>query len=185
MVQETGSRQRCRSWTVLHAQCISVLSSGFPILQGNAEALERWGGKTKHCLISYFLSNISTRNYRNRIVYVQTIASQRWYVFSDMVYVVQQLCAVKCWRFVDYSNKKMNKLLFKNVCIITILLRKWCHNDKRLAELAPHHGGKTAGIDIVWRNYVTVTLCIRQRFFRHDVGQAPTAVAVEIKQKPD
>jgi len=24
----------------------------------------------------------------------------------------------------------------------------------------PHHGGKTAGIDMVLRNYVTVTLCV-------------------------
>jgi len=41
MVQEKGSRQRCSSWTVLHAQSISVLSSGFPLSQGNAEALHR------------------------------------------------------------------------------------------------------------------------------------------------
>ena len=33
-------------------------------------------------------------------------------------------------------------------------------NNKRFSELAPHRGGKTAGIDVVWRNYVTVTLCI-------------------------
>ena len=30
---------------------------------GNAEALDRWDGKTKHCLISYFLSNTSA--YKN------------------------------------------------------------------------------------------------------------------------
>ena len=57
------SRQRCRSWTVLHAQCTSALSSVFPMSQGNAEALHRWGGKTKHLLISYFPSNISAKNY--------------------------------------------------------------------------------------------------------------------------
>jgi len=45
MVQEKGSRQRCRSWTVLHVQSTSALSSGFPLSQGNANALERWGGK--------------------------------------------------------------------------------------------------------------------------------------------
>jgi len=38
--------------------CISVLP-------GSAEALFRWGGKIKHHLISYFLSNISTKNYQN------------------------------------------------------------------------------------------------------------------------
>jgi len=61
MVQEKGSRERCRSWTVLHAQRTSALSSGFPISQGNAETLKRWGGKTKHRLISYFLSNTSAK----------------------------------------------------------------------------------------------------------------------------
>jgi len=73
-----GSRERCRSRTVLHTQCTSVLCSGFPISQGNAEALERWGGKTKHRLISYFLSNTAAKNCRNRIVYFKTTASQRW-----------------------------------------------------------------------------------------------------------
>jgi len=52
MVREKESRQRCSSWTVLHAQCTSALSSEFPLLQGNAEALDRprWHGKTKHHL---------------------------------------------------------------------------------------------------------------------------------------
>jgi len=68
MVKKKGSRQRCRSWTVLHAQCTSALSSEFSISQGNAEALDRRAGKTKHRLISYFLNNTSAKNYRNRIV---------------------------------------------------------------------------------------------------------------------
>ena len=49
---------------------MTLLSSGFPPSQGNAEALDRWGRKTKHHLISYFLSN-STKNYRNWIMYVR------------------------------------------------------------------------------------------------------------------
>jgi len=82
MVQEKGSRDRCRSWTMLHAQCTCALSSGFPISQGNAETLERWGGKTKLQLISYFISNTSAKNCPNRIVYVKTRASQKWDVFE-------------------------------------------------------------------------------------------------------
>ena len=81
-VQEKGSRQRCSSWT--------ALSSGFPLSQGNAEALDRWGGKTKQHLISYFLSQTSAKNYRNRIVYVKILASQRWGVFRDTVYIVHR-----------------------------------------------------------------------------------------------
>jgi len=80
-VQE-GSRERSRSWNVLHAQCISVLSSGFPISHSNAKTLDRWGGKTKHLLISYFPISTSAKTYRNRIRYVKIIASQRWDVFE-------------------------------------------------------------------------------------------------------
>jgi len=50
MVQDKRSRESYRSWTVLHTQSISALSCGFPILQGNAEALDRWGGNTKYRL---------------------------------------------------------------------------------------------------------------------------------------
>ena len=35
-----------------------------------------------HRLICYFLSNTSAKNYRNRIMYVRIVASQRWYVFE-------------------------------------------------------------------------------------------------------
>jgi len=62
----------------------SALCSGFHILQGIAEALDRWGGKTKHHMIPYFLSNISAKNYSNRIVYVKIklIASRGWNFFE-------------------------------------------------------------------------------------------------------
>jgi len=53
--------------------------------QSNAEVLVRWGGKTKHDPISYFLSNTSAENYRNHVVYVKIVASQRWDVFWDTV----------------------------------------------------------------------------------------------------
>jgi len=45
-------------------------------LQGNGEAVDRWRGKTKHRLISYFLIIISAKNYHNRIMYVKMTASQ-------------------------------------------------------------------------------------------------------------
>jgi len=87
MVQERGRRERCSSWTVLRAQDTGALCSGFSLSQGNAEALDRWGGKTKHHLISGFRSNTSASNYRNRIVYVKISASQKWDVFWDTVYI--------------------------------------------------------------------------------------------------
>jgi len=38
----------------------------------------------------------------------------------------------------------------------------WRQNNKNFAELAPQNGGK----QLIWRNYVTVTLCIRKRLGR-------------------
>ena len=59
--------------------------------------------------------------------------------------------------------------------IITVLLWKWCYNNKHLAELAPQNGGKTAGIHMIWRNYVIVTLCIdntkKSRWQWHNLHQ--------------
>jgi len=37
---------------------------------------------------------------------------------------------------------KLNLLDQEDVRIITILLRKWWHNNKNLSELAPHMAGK-------------------------------------------
>ena len=59
---------------------------GFTVLQGSAEPLDRWGGKTKHHVISYVLRNNFAKNYRNQFMCVKIIASQRWGVFWDTVY---------------------------------------------------------------------------------------------------
>jgi len=107
MAQDKRSRERCSSWTVLPAQYTSALSSGFPISQCYAEALnenmmiwrwlDRWGETTKHRLISYFLGNICAKNYRNRIAYVSIIASQRWDCYWDTVQlVVWRRCCYCC-----------------------------------------------------------------------------------------
>jgi len=54
MVQDKRSRERCRCWTVLHAQCTSAVSSGFPISQGNAETLyARWENEAPSDFLLY------------------------------------------------------------------------------------------------------------------------------------
>ena len=70
----------------------SALSSGFPLSQGNAEALDRRGGKAKHCLISYFMGNTCAKNYCNRTVYVKIIASQMWDVFETQCICISVIC---------------------------------------------------------------------------------------------
>jgi len=68
------------------------------------------------------------------------------------------------WR---YSNK-IESVGLRNVLIVTILLRKCCHSNKHFAEVFLRRGRKTAGIDMVWRNYVTVALCYDHRLlWRH------------------
>ena len=103
MVQEKGSWQHSSSWTVLHAQCNSALPSGLPLLQGNAEALDRWGGKTKHHLISYF----SAKNYRNQIVYV------KWKTRRD-VFLRHSVVGFLSWTWPAWSNLKKECQLIKN-----------------------------------------------------------------------
>ena len=90
----------CRSWTMLHAHsapvrcllgfifrkftfAISSPDEFLSISQSNAEELDRRAGKTKHCLISYFLSNASAKNYRNRIVYGQIYRKWKVWRFSE------------------------------------------------------------------------------------------------------
>jgi len=51
------------------------------VTPGSAEALVRWGGKTKNHLAVYFLSNISANNYQNRSMFVEVIASQSSVIF--------------------------------------------------------------------------------------------------------
>jgi len=98
-------RKEVESATVIglcctHKALVSALSSGFPISQGNAETLDRRGGKAKYRLISYFLTNTSAKNYRNRIVYIKIIVSQRWDVFETQC----SLLCVCLWRLTEIDE---------------------------------------------------------------------------------
>ena len=91
------SRQQCSSWTVLHAQCTS---SRFHVSQGNAKSLDSWAGKQCIAWFLTFSVTILPKNYRNRIVYVNIIASEKWDVFETQcttsnVQVVYKLFLIK------------------------------------------------------------------------------------------
>jgi len=59
-----------------------------------------------HLLISYFLSNTSAKNYRNRIVYVKVIASQRWDVFKhSTVCNISVVFESQCIILVSYARE--------------------------------------------------------------------------------
>lgn len=73
--------------------------SAFPFSQGSAEPLDRWGEKTKHNLISYFLSITSSKNYCNWIVYVKIIVSRRWDDFFRQCISAESLHSVITYSF--------------------------------------------------------------------------------------
>ena len=52
----------------------------------------------------------------------------------------------------------------KRLLLFVVTKKIWCNNNycKRFLELSSHCGIKTAGIDVAWRNYVAVTLCIHR-----------------------
>jgi len=52
-----------------------------------------------------------------------------------------------------FCSNKIKSVGLRNFFNITILLRKWFHNNIRFSELSPHRGEKTISIDMVWRNY--------------------------------
>ena len=64
----------------------------------------RWENKAS--LISYFLSSTSAKNYRNRIVYVKIIASWRWGVFWDTVYMNLLTSYTLLWTGLHREAKK-------------------------------------------------------------------------------
>jgi len=49
----------------------------FPILPGGAEAQVIWGGRVKHVLIAYFISNISAKKYKNPFTCVKVKVKQK------------------------------------------------------------------------------------------------------------
>jgi len=61
---------------------------------------------------------------------------------------------------------KLNQLVWQNVYVLLLFYAKCCHSSKHFSELASDHGGKPAGIDMEWKNYVTVTLCIGRSSFK-------------------
>ena len=54
---------------------------------GSTETLVRRGGIINHYSIAYSLSNISAKNYRNRLMWVESIVCSISVVFWDTVYI--------------------------------------------------------------------------------------------------
>jgi len=66
-----------------------------------AAALVRWGGKIKYRLIACFLSNISAKNYQNRLMYVEVVTSQSSVVFLRHTVYCSNMKSVATGRRLD------------------------------------------------------------------------------------
>jgi len=88
VVQEKWGRERCRSWTVLHAQCISALSSEFPISQNSGEAQVTWENKTIVPFSTFSVTLLPKIVVIGWSRPISRLASQRSDVFWDTVYFV-------------------------------------------------------------------------------------------------
>jgi len=97
-----------------------------------------------HCIYDITGSNV-----------VQCTAIHR---VSDVTVICGNITISMLWGNTTYrwklSGEDLSRYSIKieseTVHIITVLLRKWCHNtgNRHFLELAQHHGGKTAGIDM-------------------------------------
>jgi len=97
----------------------------------------------------------------------------KWLIYigwSDVTYLWSQcnhhfvgqhivLCVVKWWRFVKLLESNWIGW-FKKMSVLSLSYWEsdiyWCQNNTHFAELTPQNARK----QLIWRNYVTVTLCI-------------------------
>jgi len=61
----------------------------FPILPGGAEAQVIWGGRVKHVLIAYFISNISAKKYKKSIYVCQSESQAKGGTFFETQFILQ------------------------------------------------------------------------------------------------
>jgi len=81
------------------------------------------------------------------------------------------LCVVKWWGFdALFESNWISR--FKKMSVLSLSYWEsdiyWRQNNKHFAELALQNGGK----QLIWRNYVTVTLCIG-RIYVHSIAVRP------------
>jgi len=81
-VEDIANQSSVIFWAWLKIPIFGVHDS-----QGSAETLVRRGGITNNSLIAYSLSNISAKNYQNRLMCIEFIVCNVSVVFWDTVYI--------------------------------------------------------------------------------------------------
>ena len=118
-------------------------------------------------ILDHYVNNDSRLIFETRLVFKARPLYIGW---SDVTYLWSQcdchfvgqhvvLCVVKWWRFVVLFEQNWISW-FKKMSVLSLSYWEsdvyWRQNNKHFAELAPQNGGK----QLIWRNYITATLCI-------------------------
>ena len=106
--------KQCHFWAWLKRPIFGVHDS-----QGSAETLVRTGGITNYRLIAYSFSNISAKNYQNRLMCIEVIVYNVSVVFWDTVYVLAMFGC--CSLYLKYSVVKSDSI-FSYMCEFVSLL---------------------------------------------------------------
>jgi len=95
-VKDIANQSSVNFWAWLKRPIFGIHDS-----QGSAETLVRRGGITNYRLIAYSFSNISAKNYQNRLMFIEVIVCNVSVGFLDTVYnsctVTQVQLAVYQW----------------------------------------------------------------------------------------
>ena len=89
--QEDSAQVHCVCVIGLQSNWVKMWFSCFPVSPCIAEAQVIWGGIVRRLLIACFIVNVSAKKYQNPFMCVKVIASQRWDVFWDTVYIVAMI----------------------------------------------------------------------------------------------
>ena len=126
---------------------------------GSAEALVGWGGKIKYHLIAYFHSNISAKNYQNRSMFVEVIASESSVVFWDTVLLFKQ-----------YPTLHAKQLVILKTCAVAgetldVILRLGILPDAQNKSLSVSDAASTDTCHKLWSDFDPAhSACVSNNF---------------------
>jgi len=122
---------QCHFWAWLKRPIFGVLDS-----QGSAETLVRRGGITNYHLMAYSSSNISAKNYQNRLMCIEVIAKNVIVVFFETQFTLSSIAyhgQDECWY--SYTEQFQSNFcahdtrcacLFLDLCTPSQDQSQWC-----------------------------------------------------------
>jgi len=78
---------------------LPVVCNNVRVSPGSAETLARTGGITNDHVIAYSLSNISAKNYQNRLMSVEVIVQRQFRFFETQCILSKSVSSLSCYSF--------------------------------------------------------------------------------------